>query len=496
LGKTTGGSLKLFRFRGGVHPDGQKEYTTDKAIQTPPLPKYLYVPLKQHVGAPSVVHVKVGQHVLKGESLAHAQGNVSSPIHAPSSGAIVAIDDFVAPHPSGLPVLTITIETDGKDEWCELPATKDPFTMTSDEIADTVAQAGIVGMGGAAFPAAVKLRASKKATINTLIINGAECEPYLTADDRSMQERSNEIVDGARIIMRALQARNAVIAIENNKRLATKAMIKACEDIPEIRVASLPARYPMGSAKQMIQTITGTEVPAGGHSADVGVMVHNVGTAYAVHRVFRNSEPLISRVVTVSGDAVKEPKNLEVLIGTPVSELFEYCGGFKQQPARLLMGGPMMGQALPNTEMPVVKGLSGVVALSADKARGKDFAPCIRCGTCVSICPMGLMPLEMASRARVDDFKAAEKFGLVDCIECGSCAYACPSNIPLVQYFSYARGQLESRKRAELKAIETRKLIDARNARLERIKREKAEALAKSKQRARKNENNQDRRSA
>lgn len=476
--------MKFFRFHGGVHPAGRKELTSDKPIEVLPLPELLYVPLQQHVGAPAVVHVKAGEYVLKGQSLAHAQGNVSAAVHAPSSGTIIAIDNHVAPHPSGLPVLTITLQTDGKEEWVQLPKAEDPFELSDDEIADRVARAGIVGMGGAAFPAAVKLRVSKKSAVKTLIVNGAECEPYLTSDDRLMQERADWIVDGVRIMLRALNANNAVIAIENNKTAAIHSMRAAVETFAELSVAAVPTRYPMGSAKQMIRTLTGLEVPAGGHSSDVGVVVHNVGTAYAVHRALRYGEPLISRVVTVSGGAISEPKNLEVPIGTPVASLFEYCGGFKTEPARLLMGGPMMGQPLPDTGIPVVKGLSGVLALGSDEAADQGTNPCIRCGTCVSVCPMGLLPLEMAARARADDFKGAEKYGLVDCIECGSCAYACPSHIPLVQYFNYARGRLELHHRAEQKRIETRKLIDARNARLERINREKAAAAARSKSRA------------
>jgi electron transport complex protein RnfC len=282
--------------------------------------------------------------------------------------------------------------------------------------------------------------------------------------------------------MRALKAENAVIVIEDNKPMAREAIYGACEAYAELAVVSVPTRYPMGSEKQIIQTVTGHEVPAGGLSMDIGVMVHNVGTAYAVYQALRSGKPLISRIVTVSGGAIRRPRNLEVLIGTPIFELLEFCGGLEDEPGRLLMGGPMMGQVLPSTEVPVVKGLNGVLALTTEETRNAHSGPCIRCGRCITACPIGLLPLEMAARARCNDFKGALTYGLIDCIGCGSCTYVCPSQIPLVHYFNYAKGELVQRQRLAQKAIETRKLTEARTARLERQERERLKAATRRKE--------------
>lgn len=474
-------ALKKFRFRGGIHPEENKSASEGNAIESLPLAPKLYVPVQQHIGKPAEVEVEVGSYVQKGQLLAHQQGFISAPVHAPSSGTVVAVDKFPAPHPSGLPVKMVVIETDGKEQWIDRIPVADPFALEAADIANRVALAGIVGMGGATFPAAVKLKASERSAINTLIMNGAECEPYLTCDDRLMQERADEVVGGARLMQKALGANKVVFVIERNKPTAIAAMELASQTFPDISIAAVPTRYPMGSEKQMIQAATGEEVPAGGLGADIGVMVHNVGTAYAVWRALKHGEPSISRVVTVTGGAVNSAHNYEVPVGTPVSYLLEAAGGTAEETDRLLMGGPMMGQVMPNPDIPVVKGLNGIVALSPAEVRPDSSTACIRCGRCVSACPIGLMPLEMASRARQDDLKGALSFGLVDCIACGSCAWVCPSHIPLVHYFNYAKGVLAERDRAEHKARETRKLAGIKTERLERIKREKEEEAARKK---------------
>ncbi len=472
-------TTKLFRFRGGVHPEGRKEHTAHRPIGRVPLPERLFVPLLQHIGTPAEPVVKVGQPVLRGELVGRSAGPVSAPVHAPTSGRIKAIGDFTAPHPSGLPVLTITLETDGEDRWIDIEAPPDPFSLEPEEIAARVGAAGIVGMGGAAFPSAVKLRLGQKNPIHTLIINGGECEPYLTCDDRLMRERPDAIVDGVRIMLRGLGTPRAIVAIEDNKPEAAAAVQRACTPFPEVNVAVVPSRYPMGSEKQMIQAVTGREVPAGGLSSDVSVLVHNVGTAHAVHEALRSGRPLVSRIITVAGGAVAEPNNVEAPIGTLIADLVAHCGGFTEDPARLVMGGPMMGQVLPHPRVPVVKGSSGILALSGREVRDSQPGPCIRCARCVAACPVGLMPLEMAARTRSGDLKGAVSYGLVDCIACGSCSYVCPAGIPLVHYFNYAKGELAARQRAEHKSHETRKLAEARSARAARIKQEKAEAAAR-----------------
>ncbi|MBI5890874.1 MAG: electron transport complex subunit RsxC [Nitrosomonadales bacterium] len=472
--------MKLFDLKGGVHPEGKKDLSAERHIRALPLPKKLYVPLQQHIGAPATPVVNVGDKVLKGQLIASAQGAVSSSIHAPTSGTIVALGDHVAPHPSGLPVPTITLESDGEDRWGMTKVVDDPLALAPEDIAAHVAAAGIVGLGGATFPSALKLNLSRGSGVQTLIMNGGECEPYLTCDDRIMRERAVEIVEGIRLIAHAVAAKEVLVGIEDNKPEAIAAMQEAAQGTA-IKVVAMPSMYPMGSEKQIIQVLTGKEVPAGGRPADIGVLVHNVATAFAVQQAIRYGKPLISRIVTVSGGAILQPCNLEVLIGTPVQELIEFSGGYRQPAARLVLGGPMMGQQFTNTNVPVVKGTSGVLALMASEIGQAEASPCIRCSTCVRACPVGLLPLEMAAHIRTADLAGAAALGLKDCIACGSCSYVCPAHIPLVHFFNYAKGDLAAQERSKLKQEATKKLADARNERLARIERERAEAAAKRK---------------
>lgn len=475
--------MKLFdRFftgmRGGVHPEGRKDLSAARGIRALPLPEKLYVPLQQHIGAPAIPVVNVGERVLKGQLIAAAQGNVSAPVHAPTSGILVALGDHVAPHPSGLPVPTFTLACDGLDEWAALEACDDPFALEADDIAARVAAAGIVGLGGATFPSALKLNLSRG--VQTLIINGGECEPYLTCDDRIMRERATAIVEGISLIAQAVSAKEVIVGIEDNKPEAIEAMRGAAR-ASTMKVVAMPSMYPMGSEKQIIQVLTGQEIPAGGRPADIGVLVHNVATAFAVHQAIRFGKPLISRIVTVSGGAIKSPCNVEALVGTPVQELVDFAGGYSQPAARMVLGGPMMGQHITNTAVPVVKGSSGILALTAEEIGHDEPSPCIRCSTCVRACPVGLLPLEMAAHIRGSDLAGAVDLGLKDCIACGSCSYVCPAHIPLVHYFNYAKGDLAAQERAKLKQEATKKLAEARSERIARIERERAEMMAKRK---------------
>lgn len=467
--------IKLFRPRGGIHPPARKEVAAEPPIRALPLPERLFVSLQQHIGAPARHCVAVGERVRKGQMIAAAQGAVSAPVHAPTSGRVVAIGDYPAPHPSGLPVATVTIEPDGDETWTELESCAEPFALAPEEIARRVAAAGVVGLGGAAFPSAVKLNLSRDSAIGTLIINGGECEPYLTCDDRLMRERAAAIIEGIALIGHATGARAILVGIEDNKPEAIAAM-RAAAATGEVKVVAVPAMYPMGSEKQMIKALTGREVPAGGRAADIGVLVHNVGTAYAVREAIRFGRPLLSRVITVSGGAVRAPGNLEVPIGTLASELVRASGGLLGEPARLVLGGPMMGLQPPHLDVPVIKGTSGVLALTAAEIEQARPGPCIRCSSCVRACPMGLLPLEMAARIRAGDPAAAADWGLKDCIACGACAWVCPSHIPLVHWFSHAKGELAARERQKLKNEATRKLAEERQARLDRIVREREEA--------------------
>jgi len=328
------------------------------------------------------------------------------------------------------------------------------------------------------FPSAVKLDIGRRSKIHTLVINAGECEPYLTCDDRLMQERADEIVAGIRLMLRGMQAPDATVGIEDNKPEAYVAMQQACLEFPNISVVQVPTRYPMGWDRQMLRYLTGWEIPADGRATDIGVVIHNVATAHAVYRAICLNHPLITRVVTVSGSAVGKPQNVEVPIGTLMSEVLDFCQLDKDKVSRLIMGGPMMGDALPISAVPVVKACNGILALSAEDIETPEIKPCIRCSTCVNACPVGLLPLEMASRIKVNQLDAAVDLGLKDCINCGSCSYVCPSNIPLVHYFKFASGELYKRQQQEHKSEQTKRLIDDRNQRMERIRQEQ-EAEAK-----------------
>jgi len=471
--------MKLFRIRGGVHPDYRKTRTQESAIVQLPMPKRLYLPLQQHIGSPAEPVVKVGERVLKGQQIAAASGPVSVPVHAPTSGTVVGIENHMIPHPSGLAQRTIVIEPDGKDEWADLPeAIADPFAVRPNEIADRVAAAGIVGLGGAAFPSAVKLGLRQRHSLDLLLLNGAECEPYLTCDDRVMREHADEVVDGARIMAYALGTPQIIIAIENNKPRALEAITSAAAVFQEVKVVGVPVRYPMGSERHLAMAISGRETPAGKLTADVGVVVHNVGTARAVHQAVRAGRPLISRVVTVSGNAVAKAQNIEVPLGSLVSEVLNFCGGFSETPRRVVSGGPMMGQPLPSLEVPVVKGTSGLLGLTVDETNEQAPGPCIRCGSCVESCPCGLVPMEIAARVRNDDLDGAVRALVLDCVSCGSCAYACPAHIPLVQYFDYAKGRVRALDRQKTKQNQLKVLAEARRERMEKVMRAKREAAA------------------
>ncbi|MGE5476870.1 MAG: electron transport complex subunit RsxC [Bacteroidales bacterium] len=471
--------MKLFPVRGGVHPEYRKDRTAESTIVALPMPKALYLPLQQHIGAPAEPVVEAGQRVLKGQLLAHAGGPVSAPTHAPTSGVIEAITEVTAPHPSGLPQKTIVLVPDGKDEWAELPGPiADPFATDPEVLRKRVAEAGIVGMGGATFPSAVKLSLGTQKKIHTLLLNGAECEPYLTCDDRVMREYAAEVVDGARIMAHVLGAAKVVVGIETNKPAAIAAMTEAAKAVANVEVVGVPVQYPMGSERHLTQAITGLETPARKLTADLGVVVHNVGTARAVHHAVRFGRPLLARVVTVSGGAIARPANLEAPLGTMASELVAFCGGLTEPPRRIVNGGPMMGQPLPGLEVPVVKGTCGILALTAAETDEQPPGPCIRCGTCVTICPCGLVPVEMAAYIRKDNLEAAAKVGVMDCVSCGSCSYICPSHIPLVHYFNYAKGAINAAERDKRKQETTKALVEAHNVRVEKALAAKKAAAA------------------
>jgi electron transport complex protein RnfC len=464
----------------GVHPDDHKRPASDVDLRYFPTPERVYMPLHQHVGGAARPVVLVGQKVLKGQLIADAQGNISAPIHASVSGTVIAVGEVTAPHASGLPFRAITIESDGLNQWCELDVLADPFSAAPEEITKRTAAAGVVGLGGATFPAAPKFALGKRLKVRTLIVNGGECEPYLSSDDRVMRDYPEMVIDGARLVMHAIGATEALVGIEDNKPEAIAAMRKAAEAYPEVKIRPLPARYPMGSDRQLIQVLTGIEVPSDARAAETGVLVHNVSTCAAVHKAVRLGQPLVERIVTLNGGAVATPGNVFAPLGTMIGDLLSFVG-LKEVPARLIMGGPMMGTPLLHDRIPLVKGASGILAFNAAEAHVPEAGPCIRCGNCTKACPMGLLPLEMAARIRAGHLEDAEAFMLQDCISCGCCAYVCPSHIPLVQYFQHAKGELWTQERAKLRTEASKKLVEAKAARIEREKREMAEAAARRK---------------
>lgn len=460
-----------FSVRGGVSPRYRKELASERPITRMPPPPRVYIPLQQHVGAPAEPVVAVGQRVGKGELIGRAARGISAAVHASTSGTVVAIEDYLAPHPSGLSQPTVVIEADGEDRWAPLPAPVAddfPLPMTPKELNQRVADAGIVGLGGAAFPSAVKLDLRSRFRLDTLVINGAECEPYIACDDRLMRECADEIIDGVRIMAYALEVQDVIIAIERNKPKALAAMRAAARADAGIRVLSVPTRFPMGSAQHLLLAVTGRETPADHRTAEVGAIVHNVATARAISRALRHGQPLVSRVVTVSGQGVREPANVEVPLGTPVEDVLAFCGGLYAVPSRLIAGGPMTGQMLPSPKVPVVKGTLGLLALTEAETAERPPSPCIRCGSCVSVCPCGLVPADMAQALRRGRYDSAQKMGVADCIGCGSCSYICPSHIPLAQFFEHARGKLADLSRDERRQERIRALAQARTARLER----------------------------
>lgn len=464
---------KIWDIPGGVHPPENKTQSLHEGIGSLPMPELLVIPLNQHIGAPAKPVVNLGERVLKGQQIAKPAGFVSAVIHAPTSGFIEAIQDHQVPHPSGMTTTCIIIKPDGKDEWCQLEGIEDFTEVEPKVLLDAITNAGITGMGGAGFPSAVKL--SPRQSIDTLIINGTECEPYITADDILMQEKAEEIISGVSILAHILgNPANVIIGIEDNKPRAFEVMTEAAETTG-IEVVEFPTKYPSGGEKQLIQILTGKEVPSGKLPADLGIVCQNVGTARAVHRAVVLGEPLISRITTVTGKACATNRNYEVLLGTPVSHLLEHNGFDAKRCTRLVMGGPMMGFTLPDDSVPVVKTTNCILA--CDKSEAPPFAPqqpCIRCGLCAEACPASLLPQQLYWYSQAEDSDKLKAYNLFDCIECGACAYVCPSNIPLVQYYRAAKGELRKQEAEKRKSDHARERFEFHKARLERAEAEKA----------------------
>lgn len=427
-------------FHGGVHPNDSKKYTAGKSIEPAPLPAKVIIPLRQHIGAPVSPIVKKGDTVKKGQLVAKSDAFVSGNVHASISGKVTDIAEY--PHGVFGKCMSVVIESDGLDEWAEgIPVQKGWEKLDSKELAGLIREAGIVGMGGATFPTHVKLTPPPDKKIDTFILNGAECEPYLTADYRAMLEYTDRIVTGVKITMKVLGVNTGYVGIEDNKPDAVKVLQEAFNGTP-VKVVALHTKYPQGAEKMLIKVLTGREVPSGGLPMDVGAVVQNVGTVVAISNAVTKGIPLIERVVTVSGSAVKEPKNLLMRIGTTFADALNYCGGLDSELVKIIMGGPMMGFAQSTMDVPVIKGTSGILFLSQKDVNYRKESACIHCGSCVEVCPMGLNPsmLSILSERQLYE-EAKEEYNLLDCMECGSCVYVCPAKRNIVQYVRYAKAQ-------------------------------------------------------
>jgi electron transport complex protein RnfC len=466
----------LHTFKGGVHPAGHKSVSNGRPIHAAPLPQKLVIPLRQHMGNPAKPVVNVGDRVLKGQMIGAADGYISAAVHASSSGVVTAIDLQQVPHASGLPDLCITIETDGRDEWID-HGPLDYQAIAPADLRMRLRDMGIAGLGGAVFPSAVKLDPGA-VPCPTLIINGGECEPWITCDDVLMRAHADEILQGVAVMRHLLGSTEILVGIEDNKPEALAAMRAAAARFEfAVEVVAVPSIYPGGGAKQMIETLTGKQVPSGKLSTDIGIQVFNVGTAYALSRAVHHGEPLISRLVTVTGHVLR-PQNTEVLIGTPMHALIEVAGD-RDGATGVLMGGPMMGVPMPSQEVPVVKATNCILVKSNELFPPLPRAlPCIRCTRCADVCPAVLQPQELFRFAKAGDFGRAQEYNLFDCIECGCCSYVCPSHIPLVDFYRYAKSEIWAHEKEKRAADVARERHEFRQFRLEREKKEKAEKLA------------------
>lgn len=484
--------IKIWEIPGGIHPPENKAQSMQLPLGNLPIPPQLIIPLNQHIGAPAKSIVQVGDNVLAGQLIAAADGIFSANVHASSSGVVSDIGNFVLPHPSGMSGECITITTDGKHEFIATEICDDFVAQDRLALIDKIRAAGIAGLGGAGFPTSIKLNTKSTQNIDTLIINGAECEPYITADDMLMQVRADEIVAGTFLLSHILHnPKRLVIAVEDNKPKAIAALQTAIQHYSEqkpeqaaaIEMVSVPTKYPSGGAKQLIQIITGREIPHGHHSADIGASCINVGTAVAAWRAVRFGESLISRITTVVGESLNTQRNIDVLIGTPIDYILQHHGFDFAKSSRVIMGGSMMGFTLHNLRAPVIKTTNCILAPSKKEAPTPPPAQaCIRCGLCSEACPASLLPQQLFWYAQAEDTDRLQAHNLFDCIECGACSYVCPSKIPLVQYYRAAKGSIRQQVADKEKADRSRQRFEFRQSRIEKEEAEKeAKRIARKK---------------
>ncbi|EMQ2080911.1 TPA: electron transport complex subunit RsxC [Yersinia enterocolitica] len=459
----------IWDFDGGIHPPEMKLQSSRVPMRIATLPEQLIVPLQQHLGPEGELRVSTGERVLKGQPLTVGRGR-TVPVHAPTSGVITAIAPHTTAHPSGLAELCIHITPDGEDRWREQQPWADYSLRDKTALLERIHQAGIAGLGGAGFPTASKLQGGLS-SVTTLIINAAECEPYITADDRLMQEHASEVVLGIQILMYLLQPQQVLIGIEDNKPEAIAALQHALRGQDEMQLRVIPTKYPSGGAKQLTKILTGKEVPFGKHSSSIGVLMQNVGTVVAIKRSIIDDEPLIERVVTLTGDALSKPGNFWARIGTPVLHLLKLAGFTPQNQPMVIMGGPLMGFTLPSLDVPIVKISNCILApTEAEMGLSEPEQSCIRCGLCVDACPAGLLPQQLYWFSRGEEHEKARNHNIFDCIECGACAYVCPSNIPLVQYYRQEKAEIRTLDQEAERAAQAKARFEAKQARLEREK--------------------------
>ncbi|MGR2940980.1 electron transport complex subunit RsxC [Vibrio vulnificus] len=470
----------LWDFPGGVHPAENKRQSNQQPLVHAALANEIVLPLKQHIGKPGNILVNVGDHVLKGQLLTQSNAGFTLPIHASTSGSITAIETRTVAHPSGLSEMCVVITPDGQDTWCEKQPVVDYSQQNSDYLLDVIRMAGISGMGGAGFPTAKKIQSGLGRT-EILIVNAAECEPYITADDKLLQEHAEEVLQGIEIVEHILQPKLTIIGIEDNKPEAIKALESAAQN-KDIVIRVIPTKYPSGGEKQLIKVLTNKEVPAGGIPADIGILVQNVGSLYAIKRAVIDGEPMVNRVVTLTGNTFETPRNVWVPLGTPVHALLEQFGyqADKKLP-RLIMGGPMMGFSLPHANVPITKTSNCILAPTRKEISPAGYEmECIRCGACAEACPASLLPQQLQWHAKAEEFDKCEELNLKDCIECGACAFVCPSEIPLVSYYRQAKAEIRTRAQ-EADAAERAKLrFEEKKARMEREKEERENRFKKA----------------
>ncbi|ELR8729045.1 electron transport complex subunit RsxC [Vibrio vulnificus] len=470
----------LWDFPGGVHPAENKRQSNQQPLVHAALANEIVLPLKQHIGKPGNILVNVGDHVLKGQLLTQSNAGFTLPIHASTSGTITAIETRTVAHPSGLSEMCVVITPDGQDIWCEKQPVVDYSQQNSDYLLDVIRMAGISGMGGAGFPTAKKIQSGLGRT-EILIVNAAECEPYITADDKLLQEHAEEVLQGIEIVEHILQPKLTIIGIEDNKPEAIKALESAAQN-KDIVIRVIPTKYPSGGEKQLIKVLTNKEVPAGGIPADIGILVQNVGSLYAIKRAVNDGEPMVNRVVTLTGNTFETPRNVWVPLGTPVHALLEQFGyqADKKLP-RLIMGGPMMGFSLPHANVPITKTSNCILAPTRKEISPAGYEmECIRCGACAEACPASLLPQQLQWHAKAEEFDKCEELNLKDCIECGACAFVCPSEIPLVSYYRQAKAEIRTRAQ-EADAAERAKLrFEEKKARMEREKEERENRFKKA----------------